>query len=382
MSAAAAEPAERHAGGLVIRRVEGIPLALLLKRPLHSFAGLKTAARSLLVRIETPDGLLGWGEAGESLSMTGETLDGMRTVIADHLAPRLLGRSALDCAGLVRACAETVYGNTGARAAIEMALLDIAGRHFDVPAVELLGSAVRPKVSPLWFVGAGALKRDVAEAEEKWAQGYAAFKMKAAIEPVDRDIARFRALRNALGPRVPISVDANMGWDVPTACRFVRAVEPLDPHFVEQPVRHDDLPGMATVARASAVPVGADEGIHGRAEVLAHARERVAAGVSLKPCKAGGVAEVVRLAAVADALGLSVHVASLIESSVATAAVLAVGCAASRLDWGISLTNHYLAEDLVAAPLALDRSGAICPPAATGLGVAVDEAQVERFRIR
>jgi muconate cycloisomerase len=368
--------------GLVVRRIDTIGVALPLRKPLHSFAGLITSSRSLLVRIETANGLVGWGEAGESMTMTGETLAAMQSVITDHLAPRLIGQNALDRAVLMRSCARAIYGNTAARTAVEMALLDLAGHHFNVPAVELLGGAFRHALSPLWFVGAGSLEKDLAEVAERKARGYSSFKMKAAIEPLARDIERMRELRKALGPEMKLSADANMGWDVPTASQFVCSIEELDVQFVEQPVRFDDLSGMATVARASAVPIGADEGIHGRNEVMAHAHAGAAAGVSLKACKAGGLAEVVRVGAIADALGVSVIVASLIESSIATAATLHVGCAMQQLDWGISLTNHYHAEDLVADPLVLDSTGAMHLPAAPGLGVKVVPAKIEKFRIK
>ena len=369
------------APGLRIARVEAIPVALPLKRPLMSAAGTRRAAHCLLVRIEAADGTTGWGEAGESMTMTGETVAGMKDMVEAVLAPILVGHDAGMRAPLMRRIAADVYGNAAARAAVEMALLDLAGRHYGVPACEMLGGAWRDGVSPLWFVGTGALESDIAEAKAKQALGYRAFKMKAGVEPLETDIRRLRALREALGPDAALSVDANMAWDLPAAKRFVRAVADLDVLFVEQPLDRDDLPGMAEVARASTVAIGADEGIHGLGSVLAHHRAGAAAGVSLKPCKAGGVGEGVRLSATCAAMGISVHIASLIESSIATAAVLQAGLAAPHLDWGISLTNHYLAEDLVEAPLTLV-DGVMRRPAAPGLGVTVVPAQVERFRIR
>lgn len=366
---------------LAIARVEAIGIALPLRRPLHSFAGLVTASRSLLVRIEAANGCVGWGEAGESLTMTGETIAGMKAMVDDHLTPRLLGRDALDRAALLSGCARDIHGNGAARTAVEMALLDLAGRHFGVPAIELLGGAFRRGLSPIWFVGTGSLDGDLAEVVAQQKRGYASFKMKAAIEPVARDIARLKALREAIGPAARLSVDANMGWDVATAIRFVRAVESLDIEFVEQPVHADNLAGMAAVSRASSVPIGADEGIHGRDSVLVHAHAGAASGASIKGCKAGGLAEAIRVGHVADAAGLSVLVASLIESSVGTAATLHLACAMPQLAWGGSLTNHYHAEDIVETPLALDAAGTMQLPDRPGLGVDVVPRQVARFRI-
>lgn len=364
-----------------IKSIEAIAIALPLRKPLHSFAGLKTSSRSLLVRVETTNGLVGWGEAGESMTMTGETLASMKSVIDEHLAPRLLGKNALDRGALMRACAREIRGNGAARSALEMALLDLTGLHYRLPAVELLGGAYRDGLSPIWFVGTGSLKGDLDEAVAQQARGYASFKMKAAIEPLASDIERLRELRVAIGPQAKLSVDANMGWDVASASRFVRAVENLDLEFVEQPVDSHNLSGMAAVARASAVPIGADEGIHGHEEVLAHARASAAAGVSIKSVKAGGLAEAARVAAIADTAGLAVLVASLIESSVGTAATLHLACALPQLAWGVSLTNHYHADDIVAEPLALDASGTMHLRPRPGLGIEVLPAKVEQFRL-
>lgn len=364
-----------------IRRIDTIGVALPLRRPLHSFAGLITVSRSLLVRIETAGGLVGWGEGGESLTMTGETIAGMKSMIDDHLTPRLLGKNALDRNALMRSCARDIHGNVAARSAVEMALLDLAGRHYGVPAVELLGGAYATGLSPVWFVGTGSLEGDLAEVAAQKARGYRSFKMKAALEPLARDIERMQELRRAIGPQPKLSVDANMGWDVASACRFVRAVEHLDVEFVEQPVQAADLAGMAAVARASSVPIGADEGIHGHEEVLAHARAGAASGVSIKAVKAGGLGEALRVAAIADTAGLAVLVASLIESSIGTAATLHLACAMPRLDWGVSLTNHYHADDIVEQPLVLDATGTMHIPARPGLGIEVLSAKVEQFRI-
>ncbi len=370
-----------NGAALRIVSVQAMPVALPLKKPLMSAAGTRRDVRCLLVRIEAANGTVGWGEAGESMTMTGETVIGMKDMVEAVLTPFLLGADGMARAPLMRRIAAAVHGNTAARAAVEMALLDLAGHHLGVPACELLGGPWRNGVSPLWFVGTGSLDTDLAEAKARHAVGYRAFKMKAGVDPLETDIRRLRLLRETLGPDVALSVDANMAWDLPAAKRFVRAVQELDVLFVEQPLDRDDLAGMAEVARAAPVAIGADEGIHGLGSVLAHHRTGAASGVSLKPCKAGGVGEVVRLSAVCEALGVSVHIASLIESSIATAAVLHAGLAAPRLDWGISLTNHYLAEDLVRLPLTLV-DGIMLRPDGPGLGVAVEPERVERFRIR
>src|SRR5499427_7403905 len=113
---------------LVIRRVDAIPVALPLRKPVRMATETVTHARNLLVRIEAADGTVGWGEAASAPAMTGDTLGGLVAAVRDHLAPLLTGADAWERPALVRRMKAALIGNTGAHSAVEMALLDLAGR--------------------------------------------------------------------------------------------------------------------------------------------------------------------------------------------------------------------------------------------------------------
>jgi muconate cycloisomerase len=149
--------------------------------------------------------------------------------------------------------------------------------------------------------------------------------------------------------------------------------------FVAQPHAYDDLGALAKLARVSPVPIGADEGIHSLHDIEAHERAG-AGGVSLKLIKLGGMHAAVEAAQLCARRGLAVNIAAKIaESSIASAAAIHLACAAPNVDWGVSLTHFYLAEDIVYAAPAI-RDGAVALPTTPGLGISVDEAAVERFR--
>jgi muconate cycloisomerase len=140
------------------------------------------------------------------------------------------------------------------------------------------------------------------------------------------------------------------------------------------------LSGLARLTRLSPTPIGADEGIHSLADIEAHERCG-AGGVSLKLIKLGGMSAAVEAAHLADRLGLCINVAAKIaESSIASAAAIHLACAAPAVHWGVSLTHFYLAEDIAKNALAIG-DGAVALPSGPGLGIAVDESAVERFRI-
>jgi muconate cycloisomerase len=312
--------------------------------------------------------------------MTGDTLGGLVAAVRDHLAPLLIGEDAWARPALAVKLRAALIGNTGAHSAVEMALLDLAGRAANVPLTDLVGGAVRPGVAPMWLIGNKTTEEDIAEAHEREAKGFHFFKLKVGVKPRAAEIDGTRALRAALGPAVPLCADANCGFTPEAARRYLDGVRDANLLFLEQPLGPADLDGFAALARTSPVPLGVDEGIHSLADIEAHARCG-AGGVSLKLIKLGGIGPALAAADLCRRLGLKVNVAvKIAESSIGSAAAVHLACAIPASDWGVSLTHFYLADDLVKHPLPLG-DGTVALPTGPGLGVEVDEAAVERFRV-
>jgi muconate cycloisomerase len=232
----------------------------------------------------------------------------------------------------------------------------------------------------MWLLGNPTPEQDVAEAQAKRTQGFGFFKLKIGTKAIEAEIASTLALRQGLGAATPLCADANCGLTFAAGRRYVEATRDAGLMFVEQPLAHDDLSGLARLTRLSPTPIGADEGIHSLADIAAHERAG-AGGVSLKLIKLGGISAAVEGAQLCDRIGLCVNVAAKIaESSIASAAAIHLACAAPAVDWGVSLTHFYLAEDIVRNALAIG-DGKVALPTGPGLGIEVDEAAVERFRV-
>src|SRR5262249_3578902 len=216
-----------------------------------------------------------------------------------------------------------------------------------LPVVDLIGGAERSAVAPMWLLGNQTPEQDVAEAQAKRAEGFGFFKLKIGTKPVAAEIASTLQLRAALGAAMPLCADANCGLGFADARRYLEDTRDAGLMFVEQPLVHDDLGALARLTALSPTPIGGDEGIHSLADIEAHERCG-AGGVSLKLIKLGGLSAAVEAAQLCERLGLAVNVAAKIaESSVASAAAIHLACAAPAVDWGVSLTHFYLAEDIV-----------------------------------
>ena len=178
-------------------------------------------ALNILVRIEAADGTVGWGEAASAPTMTGDTLGGLVAAVRDHLAPLLIGEDAWMRPALRRKLKRALFGNTGAHSAIEVALLDLAGRSSGLPLVDLIGGAVRRAVAPMWLLGNPTPEQDLAEAHARRAQGFGFFKLKIGTKPVDPRSHRRSRCAQALGAAMPLCADANCGLTFADARRYV-----------------------------------------------------------------------------------------------------------------------------------------------------------------
>jgi L-alanine-DL-glutamate epimerase-like enolase superfamily enzyme len=357
-----------------IAAVEAHPLALPLRKPMRLASETITAAETLLVRVVDEAGREGWGEASVAPTMTGDLLPGMVAAITRFIGPALCAAPVEDPASAAHRIARAIRGNTGAKAAAEIAMLDLFARVRGVPLAELLGVPRRDRAPAILMLGEGQGASE--------AQGASHVKAKLGMAAPAEDAAAMAALRAALGPGVHLSGDANMAWSVPQALAFAAALPPGVLDYLEQPVADDDLAGMAAVAAALDCPVCFDEGLHGPRDITAHAEARAAGGVGLKAIKLGGLQATLAADALARGLGLrTTWACKIAESSIGAAALLHAVSVLPEVEWGVSVTHRYLVEDVVAVPVAMAGGDALLPPG-PGLGIAPTAALLARYRWR
>jgi L-alanine-DL-glutamate epimerase-like enolase superfamily enzyme len=362
-----------------IKTIEPIAVSLAMKKPVQMAGETVARADNVFVRIEGESGAVGWGEAAAAPTMTGETVASMMAAV-ELMAPDLLSRSAEDLPGASATMDARLYGNTGAKAAIEIALHDLVGRAIGRPLHALLGEKRRSRMPVLAVLGSEDVDADLREAQARWDAGYRAFKIKVGLGTPDADAVRTVAvcrLLKAAGDCL-VSADANQGFDVAGALRYVRALGDCGLDFFEQPVGAHDLDGMARIAAATTVPLGADEGIHSRDDIERHHGHNAARGVSLKAIKLGGLRALFAASELCARFGMGVNISCKTgESSVASAAAIHAAVVAPALAWGLTITSPGLAEDVVTEPLRVE-SGHVMLPDGSGLGIEIDEHRVRR----
>lgn len=348
---------------------------LPLLRPFqHSSSGIIRALEEVYVVLRTDGEAIGLGEArGNSHYLTGDTPGKVAAEILNHLAPRLIGRDPQEAGAILGDLDALGVGRQGARSAVDIALHDLVGKVRGVPVFELLGGAVRdalPSNQTLFF---GSPEAAAQQAAAYIAEGFRYLKVRVGLRPFQRDLDRVRAVREAVGPEVSLAIDANMAWEAGEAVRFLRRLEPFHLAYVEQPVPRDDLAGMRSVTQRGGVPVMADESVQSLGDAFLLARERAADILHFKLNKLGGIANLRRAAAVAEAAGLQIMVGQTNEGGLATSA--AAHCAkAVRAAYLELYGAEGLAED-PARGFAL-KGGMATFPVGPGLGVTLDVASL------
>jgi muconate cycloisomerase len=336
------------------------------------------------VRLETRDGLVGWGEAAclGGPTWSEESAESVAATIERYIAPWLVGMDATRIEELRGEMSRRLQGNPFARAAVEMAIWDVNGRALGVPVHRLLGGRVRDRVPLSWSLAVASPEAELDEAKEKVGCGHRIFKIKTAAHPVALDVERVRRIRETVGPDVSLRIDANQGWDRQTALRAIRALEPYGLDFVEQPLPRWDLDGMAEIARQVSIPVMADESCFSPHDALTIARLGGVSILGLKVTKSGGLLGAMAVARIAEAAGMSCYVGCMIETSLGTAAYLQVAVAALPVTWGCELFGPLLlAGDVTREPVRY-ADGAILALDGPGLGVDVDETRLKEWTRR
>jgi D-arabinonate dehydratase len=382
--------------------IRAIPLSYPCDPPYGSAGGMQASRGGLLVEVETDDGITGIGEAGVGGSSTGN-------VIERQLRPMLLGDDPLLIEGLwQKMFARTrQFGRRGivmnAISGIDVALWDIAGKVAKLPVYRLLG-ACRDRVEAYasgGFYQEGKSIDDLAgEAEGYRARGFHGMKMKIGrnpstqthlrhlaanaqtceVEP-EEDIARVAAVRRALGPQTKLMVDVNCAWSPAVAIEMGRALEPYKLYWIEEPVATDDIDGSARVADALATPIAGYEteiGLYGFRELITRGAVDI---VQPDIGWTGGFSEGRRIAALAQAHHLMVAPHAFGGAVLLAASLHFVASIPNGLVLEFDQNPNGLRDELLKEPMRADGDGMIRLPERPGLGIELDRAAVERYRV-
>jgi L-alanine-DL-glutamate epimerase-like enolase superfamily enzyme len=370
--------------GVKITRVETIPLRVPLRQPTKISQGAaRDVIEIVIVRLHSDAGVVGIGET-QAWRRQGnaETLPSLVTVIRDHFAPLIVGRSPLAIASILEALDQAIYHSLYPQAAVSDALYDLQGKLLGLPVHALLGGKCREAVAAgaILFIKP-TLEETLEGARESHARGFRSFNMKVGVDP-QFDVRNVAAVREQLGDDIVIRVDANAGMDFDGALALLRKIEPYGIDAAEQLLPIWDLDGMAELARRTDIPLMTDECVATDHDLIAVIKKRAATVVQTKIAKNGGMWRSLRLWQIAKAAGMRIYPGNHPSTSIATlaAAHLAAAWPGSLLEGAFAVGIGTLASDVVTEPVQLE-GNRVRVPDTPGLGVTLDEERIRKLRL-
>ena len=260
-----------------------------------------------------------------------------------------------------------IPGNPSAKAAVDIAVHDLAAQVAGLPLYRYLGGT-RDRMLTDMTIGIMST-RDAVDRAVRWTQaGFRALKVKVGQDP-RVDLERLRAIRTAVGPDVELRVDANEGYTWGSALSFARAARELDIVLFEQPVPATDLEGMRVLAESSPIPVMADEMVLTPDDAKKVRWGNAAKAVNLKLMKHGGIARAREVDTVCASAGYRTMVGCMSEPTLSIAAGLHFALASTNVRW-LDLDSHFNMASDPSSGLEFKR-GHLIAPSKPGLGIDV-----------
>jgi len=349
-----------------ITRVTAWPIGLSLTEPYTIAYETISSTTNVFVRIETDGRYVGYGCAAPDLEVTGETADVVLEVLDGVAAPALSGEDPLRIALLLEQLRPEMRMRPSAMAAVDMALHDLLGRVCGLPLWRILGG-YRDSIETSVTIGILS-EPDTLERAEDWVRkGFRCLKLKGGRD-VEDDVARTLKVRERFGDAIEIRFDANQGYTVEEAIRFVRETKPAQLALLEQPTPKGQPDLLGRVARSAAIPVMADESLMGLRDAFRLARDDLADMVNVKLMKVGGLAEALQVNAVARSAGLEVMVGCMDETELAITAGLHYALARPNVVYA-DLDGHLALENDPTAGSLILRDGTMYASELPGLGL-------------
>jgi L-alanine-DL-glutamate epimerase-like enolase superfamily enzyme len=348
-----------------ITTIEAWAVSMPLKEPYAIAYETIDSATNIFLRLETNSKITGFGCAAPDLQITGETPETVLKAMSDIVHSSIKGSDPLRSAMLLERLAPLLGSQSSALAAVDMALHDILGKACGLPLWKLLGG-FRDRIKTSVTIGILPEKETVARAKDFLAQGFKSLKIKGGKD-VDSDIVRVHKVREAVGMEVELRFDANQGFNVEQALKFVEETRHCRLELIEQPTPTGQPDLLGRVTSSVTIPVMADESLITLRDAFRLARKDLVDMVNIKLMKVGGIAVALQINAVARSAGLEVMVGCMDESALSIAAGLHFALSRPNVLYA-DLDGHLDLIDDPCEGAVLLRNGILYPIERPGLG--------------
>lgn len=363
---------------LTITRIELYPIFIPLDEPFVISLGPIHNAENVLVIIHTAAGLKGYGECSPFMSINGESADTCM-VVGSYFAQLLKGRDALDIEAHIAAMDGLIYGNSSIKSAFDMALYDLAAQHAGMPLYRFLGGNRDKKITTDYTVSIGDPVKMAADAVKIKEAGYPAIKIKLGKDG-HTDIERIRMIREAVGPDIPLRVDANQGWSVAEAISTLQGISVYNIEHCEEPIPRWAILDLPEVRRQSPVKIMSDESCGDEHDAERLIRLQACDYMNIKLGKSGGIFKALKMVKLATNAGLHLQVGAFMESRLAMTAFAHFALCSDAITHFDFDTALMFSRDPVTGGIIYGENGLVTVPEVPGLGATMEPEALQGFK--
>lgn len=361
-----------------ITDIEIFKLDIPLKEPFIISLGTITDASNIVVRIHTNQNIYGIGECCPYAYIVGETQES-EFEIAKKIALLLKNKNPLQIEDRLAEINRAIKFNPTIKSAFDMALYDLLAKYSQLPLYALLGGTNDRKIFTDMTVSLNDSELMAAEALKFKSQGFKAIKVKLGTNKND-DVARIRAIREAIGEEISLRIDANQGWDSVTAISTLKALEQFDIMYCEEPVPHWNNKDLARVRNASPIPIMADESLFNEHDAFRLASMGACDYFNIKLSKSGGIHSALKIISIAESAGIKSQVGCMSESRLALTALAHLGMARKNIIHFDMDSALMLSQDPIIGGIKYLEGGEISLPDSIGLGVDISQEYLDKMK--
>jgi o-succinylbenzoate synthase len=331
-----------------------------------------THAESVVIKMITDTGIIGWGECNPYRTINGETPETCYAA-ALFLAKILRGGNPTAIHTCIALMDKMLAGNRCTKSAFDMALYDVVAKAANMPLYQFLGGENNRIVTTDMTVGINS-PQYMADAALKFKnKGFPAIKIKLGTNTKD-DVARIKHIREAVGDNIPLRIDANQGWDETTAIATLKALEKYDIEHCEQPVKARHFEALARVKQQSPIPIMADESCFDAIDAFNLIKMNACDYINIKLSKSGGIHNALKINAIAETAGVKCQIGCFSETRLAMSALMHFALASPNVIHFDMDAPLMLSADPVIGGVRYTEGGRVEIGNAIGIGAAFDES--------
>lgn len=338
-----------------------------------------SAARNVVVKLETDTELFGWGETSPMSPITGDTQNSAYAMGLE-IARILLGKDPLAIEDNLHQIRRYCGPSSSIVAAFDIALYDLAAKRARMPLYQFLGGKLRLLETDHTIGLQQTVDESVAMAQRLVDIGYTTIKLKTGRKNL-ADIAHVEAVRAAVGKSIRLRVDCNQGWDFPSAVENIRHLVPFNIEYVEQPLPAWDLSGFARLRKVSPIPICADESVFNQFDALKLISAEAVDYLNIKLVKSGGINIALKINNIAEAAGIRCMIGCFGESRLGLSAAAQLAMAQDNIQFiDLDSALHFCVDPVIGGMEYLANSaGQIQLPDKPGHGAELNEADLENL---